>query len=73
MLHSLSANIPPLDKLITDIEQLSISNGKYMEHPNIFDVDLPMVCSYLTYWWDYGPDGTPPEYVLNWQKKHVPI
>ena len=29
----------------------------YAEQPNVFDVDLPLLCSYLSYWWAMGPDA----------------
>lgn len=61
MLHSLSTNLPHLDKILQSIDQLSTTNGKYIDNPIVFDVDLPLVCSYLTYWVQYGPDGNPPE------------
>ncbi|CAJ0581879.1 unnamed protein product, partial [Mesorhabditis spiculigera] len=57
MLHSLSAHIPQLDKMLNDVEQVSLASVTYAESPNVFDVDLPLLCSYLAYWWQLGPDG----------------
>uniref|UniRef100_A0A915J8H5 Ryanodine receptor n=1 Tax=Romanomermis culicivorax TaxID=13658 RepID=A0A915J8H5_ROMCU len=56
MLHSLSTNVPHLQKLLDDIDHAVQENIKYANSPNIFDIDLPLICSYLHYWWDYGTD-----------------
>uniref|UniRef100_A0A1I7XL42 RyR domain-containing protein n=1 Tax=Heterorhabditis bacteriophora TaxID=37862 RepID=A0A1I7XL42_HETBA len=37
--------------------QVSINNVMYGEQPNVYDVDLPLICSYLAYWFSIGPDG----------------
>ncbi|CAG9530378.1 unnamed protein product [Cercopithifilaria johnstoni] len=58
MLHNLLAHIPQLDKLLTDVEQVGQSGTMYRDQPAIFDVDLPLICSYLTYWWQLGPDSS---------------
>uniref|UniRef100_A0A915B3X3 Ryanodine receptor n=2 Tax=Parascaris TaxID=6254 RepID=A0A915B3X3_PARUN len=57
MLQNLAAHLPQLESLLTDIEQASINGTMYRDKPNVFDVDLPLMCSYLTYWWQFGPDG----------------
>uniref|UniRef100_A0A0N5AR96 Ryanodine receptor n=1 Tax=Syphacia muris TaxID=451379 RepID=A0A0N5AR96_9BILA len=50
MLQNLSAHLPELEKLLADIEEASNNNIMYRDKPHIFDVDLPLLCSYLTYW-----------------------
>ncbi|VDK67237.1 unnamed protein product [Onchocerca ochengi] len=57
MLQNLLAHIPQLDKLLADVEQMEQSGIMYRDQPAIYDVDLPLVCSYLTYWWQFGPDS----------------
>ncbi|KHN75295.1 Ryanodine receptor 44F [Toxocara canis] len=57
MLQNLAAHIPMLESLLTDIEQASLNGTMYRDKPNVFDVDLPLMSSYLTYWWQMGPDG----------------
>ncbi|CAB3399073.1 unnamed protein product [Caenorhabditis bovis] len=57
MLQNLSTHIPHLDKLLTDIESVSQNNTMYSEAPNVYDVDLPLMCSYMAYWFNVGPDG----------------
>nr|CAD2190378.1 unnamed protein product [Meloidogyne enterolobii] len=57
MLQNLSQHIPQLDKILLDIEQTAEKGVLYIESPNTFDVDLPLICSYLAYWWQFGPEG----------------
>ncbi|KFD64964.1 hypothetical protein M514_11549 [Trichuris suis] len=59
LLSSITADIPSLDKVLTDIEHLSQSGGKYQDAPAIFDVHVPTLCSYFSSWWQHGPNGTP--------------
>ncbi|CAI5451931.1 unnamed protein product [Caenorhabditis angaria] len=57
MLQNLSTHIPHLDKLLVDIETVANNNTMYSEVPNVYDVDLPLICSYMAYWFNVGPDG----------------
>ncbi|BFZ07812.1 hypothetical protein BsWGS_10847 [Bradybaena similaris] len=61
VMDQLKENVPTLEKIVTEIEGLAHSGGKYHEAPHIIEVTLPMVCSYLPYWLKYGPDGTHPD------------
>ncbi|KAK6023897.1 hypothetical protein OSTOST_10304 [Ostertagia ostertagi] len=61
MLQNLSTHIPHIEKLLTAIEQVSSNGITYAEQPNVYDVDLPLMCSYLAYWFNQGPDGRKPE------------
>ena len=58
MLNNLSAHIPTLDKLMAEIEAIAEKAEKYTDRPAAFDVDLPLICSYLTYWHQFGPEGS---------------
>lgn len=57
MLQNLSAHIPRLSKLLTEIEQVTQSGAMYKDQPAAYDVIFPLLCSYLTYWWQLGPEG----------------
>lgn len=57
MLQNLSTHIPHLDKLLKDIEEVAANNVMYVDQPNVYDVDLPLICSYLAYWFQQGPEG----------------
>ncbi|EGT37287.1 hypothetical protein CAEBREN_31615 [Caenorhabditis brenneri] len=57
MLQNLSTHIPHLEKLLTDLETVSNNNTMYSDVPNVYDVDLPLMCSYMAHWFSVGPDG----------------
>ncbi|XP_025103910.1 ryanodine receptor-like isoform X4 [Pomacea canaliculata] len=57
VMDQLKENLPGLDKIVSEIEELAHSGGKYHEAPHVIEVTLPMICSYLPYWLAYGPDG----------------
>ncbi|UJR09568.1 hypothetical protein I4U23_013803 [Adineta vaga] len=55
---NISQTIPHLPKIITDIEEHAVSKVKYGYAPDVVEVILPCVCSYLSYWWSNGPQKT---------------
>ncbi|XP_064623398.1 ryanodine receptor-like isoform X6 [Lineus longissimus] len=57
VMESLAENLPLLDKIVQEIEELAESGGKYAEAPHVIEVTLPMLCSYLPFWWCRGPDS----------------
>lgn len=57
MLQNLSHHIPQLEKLLLNIENVAQNGVLYKDAPNVYDVDLPLLCSYLAYWWQLGPEG----------------
>ncbi|XP_028834345.1 ryanodine receptor 3 isoform X8 [Denticeps clupeoides] len=50
-------DIPHLDGLMKDINDMSESGARYTEMPHVIEVVLPMLCSYLSYWWERGPEN----------------
>jgi ryanodine receptor 2 len=46
-----------LDKMIQEVEHFVDSEKTYNEVPHILDICLPMLCSYLPFWWAQGPDN----------------
>ncbi|KAL3874970.1 hypothetical protein ACJMK2_037916, partial [Sinanodonta woodiana] len=50
VMDQLVETLPPLEKIIAEIEELAESGGKYQEAPHVIEVTLPMLCSYLPYW-----------------------
>lgn len=56
VLSDLGASMPTLDELIAQIEKFVVSS-KYSSEPHTIDVIIPMVCSYLPFWWSQGPDN----------------
>ncbi|KAK0046902.1 ryanodine receptor 44F, partial [Biomphalaria pfeifferi] len=57
VMDQLKEHVPSLEKIVTEIEGLAHSGGKYHEAPHVIEVTLPMVCSYLPNWLKHGPDG----------------
>ena len=72
-MQTLATQIPSLEKLTQDIELAAEKKVKYAENMKVFDVDIPLICAYLHYWWNSGPEAaTQPELVhdklLSWKK-----
>ncbi|KYO28310.1 ryanodine receptor 3 isoform A [Alligator mississippiensis] len=51
--------IPHLDGLMREINGLAESGARYTEMPHVIEVILPMLCNYLSYWWEKGPESMP--------------
>lgn len=51
--------LPHLDGLMKDINDMSESGARYTEMPHVIEVVLPMLCNYLSYWWEKGPENCP--------------
>ncbi|XP_064490365.1 ryanodine receptor-like isoform X2 [Ornithodoros turicata] len=60
VMAALESSMPTLDDLVGQVEKFVTTNGKYTEQPFIIDVMLPMLCSYLPFWWSQGPDNVNP-------------
>ncbi|KAF1673942.1 RYR2 protein, partial [Pygoscelis papua] len=52
-------NIPSLVKLMEEIVELAQSGIRYTQMPHIMEVILPMLCSYMSHWWEHGPENNP--------------
>ncbi|XP_036006629.1 ryanodine receptor 3 isoform X7 [Fundulus heteroclitus] len=49
--------MPRLDGLMKDINDMADSGARYTEMPHVIEVVLPMLCNYLSYWWEKGPEN----------------
>lgn len=49
--------MPRLEGLIKDINDMAESGARYTEMPHVIEVVLPMLCNYLSYWWERGPEN----------------
>ncbi|TKC44229.1 hypothetical protein EI555_012073 [Monodon monoceros] len=52
-------NIPSLEKLMEEIVDLAESGIRYTQMPHVMEVILPMLCSYMSHWWEHGPENNP--------------
>ncbi|XP_072481377.1 ryanodine receptor 3 isoform X6 [Notamacropus eugenii] len=50
-------DIPQLEGLMKEINDLAESGARYTEMPHVIEVILPMLCNYLSYWWERGPEN----------------
>uniref|UniRef100_A0A8D0HN71 Ryanodine receptor 2 n=1 Tax=Sphenodon punctatus TaxID=8508 RepID=A0A8D0HN71_SPHPU len=55
--EELCPNIPSLEKLMEEIVELAESGIRYTQMPHIMEVILPMLCSYMSHWWEHGPES----------------
>ncbi|XP_034436295.1 ryanodine receptor 3 isoform X5 [Hippoglossus hippoglossus] len=53
--------MPRLDKLLKDVNDVSDAGARYSDMPQVIEVILPMLCNYLSYWWEKGPENSPPD------------
>ncbi|XP_012862710.2 ryanodine receptor 3 [Echinops telfairi] len=53
-------DIPQLEGLMKEINDLAESGARYTEMPHVIEVILPMLCNYLSYWWERGTENLPP-------------
>ncbi|KAG7269114.1 hypothetical protein CRUP_013378 [Coryphaenoides rupestris] len=51
--------MPRLSGLMKDINDMAESGARYTEMPHVIEVVLPMLCNYLSYWWERGPESQP--------------
>ena len=42
----MAQNVPVLEKIVSEIEGLAESGGKYVEAPHVIEVTLPMLCRF---------------------------
>ncbi|XP_028331499.1 ryanodine receptor 2 isoform X4 [Gouania willdenowi] len=51
--------IPNLEKSLEEIMELAESGMRYPQMPHIMEVVLPMLCSYMSHWWEHGSESNP--------------
>ena len=52
--------IPSLEVTLKEVEKFVDESISHDQSPHIIDVLLPMLCSYLPFWWNVGPDNVNP-------------
>lgn len=52
--------MPTLEAVLKQVEKFVDEEAKHSEQPHIIDIILPMLCSYLPFWWNQGPDNVNP-------------
>ncbi|TRY59413.1 hypothetical protein DNTS_004316 [Danionella cerebrum] len=51
--------VPSLEKALQEIDALAQSGVRYTQMPHVMEVLLPMLCSYMSHWWEHGPEHVP--------------
>ncbi|XP_047465590.1 ryanodine receptor 2 isoform X3 [Mugil cephalus] len=49
--------IPSLERSLEDIMELAESGIRYTQMPHVMEVVLPMLCNYMSHWWEHGPES----------------
>lgn len=57
IMQELEASIPSLEDLMTKFEKYVETETKYSKEPHVIDIILPLLCAYLSFWWNQGPDN----------------
>ncbi|XP_069170443.1 ryanodine receptor [Procambarus clarkii] len=52
--------MPTLETVLKQVEKFVEEETKHVDQPQNIDVLLPMLCSYLPFWWNQGPDNVNP-------------
>ncbi|VDN09841.1 unnamed protein product, partial [Dibothriocephalus latus] len=50
-MRTISQTLPTLDDIIDDIARLAEAGSDCADEPHLIEVTLPMLCSYLPFWW----------------------
>lgn len=56
-MSKMEGTMPTLENILNEVDQFIESDKTYADAPHIIDVILPLLCSYLPYWWAQGPDN----------------
>ncbi|XP_060521135.1 ryanodine receptor isoform X2 [Cylas formicarius] len=56
----MEASMPTLEAILSEVDHFVESDKTYSDAPHIIDVTMPMLCSYLPFWWSQGPDNVSP-------------
>ncbi|KPJ03404.1 Ryanodine receptor 44F [Papilio xuthus] len=59
IMAKMEQSMPTLETILNEVDQFVESDKTYNEAPHIIDVVLPLLCSYLPFWWAQGPDNEP--------------
>ncbi|XP_051926912.1 ryanodine receptor 2 isoform X3 [Hippocampus zosterae] len=51
--------IPNLDRSLEEIIEVAESGMKYTQMPHVVEVILPVLCSYMSHWWEHGLENNP--------------
>lgn len=56
----MESSMPTLETILAEVDAFVESDKTYNDTMHVIDVILPMLCSYLPFWWSQGPDNVSP-------------
>ncbi|XP_050357853.1 ryanodine receptor isoform X1 [Nymphalis io] len=60
IMAKMEQSMPTLESILNEVDHFVESDKTYSEAPHIIDVVMPLLCSYLPFWWAQGPDNVTP-------------
>ncbi|XP_075211293.1 ryanodine receptor [Lycorma delicatula] len=57
VLAQMENTMPTMDNILAEVDQFVESDKSHADAPHVIDVIMPMLCSYLPFWWNQGPDN----------------
>lgn len=61
IMAKMEVSMPTLETILQEVDQFVDSDKTYTDAQHVIDVILPMLCSYLPFWWGQGPDNVNPQ------------
>ncbi|GLG95824.1 Ryanodine receptor [Gryllus bimaculatus] len=61
VLARMEQSMPTLEAVLAEVDAFAESDKTHVDAPHIIDVILPLLCSYLPFWWAQGPDNVSPQ------------
>ncbi|XP_061600533.1 ryanodine receptor 2 isoform X1 [Cololabis saira] len=49
--------LPSLGQALEEVEELAGAGAQQTQYIHVAEVTLPMLCSYISHWWKWGPEG----------------
>lgn len=57
IMQKMEQTMPTLETIVQEVEHYVESEKSYQDAQHVIDVILPLLCSYLPFWWNQGPDN----------------
>lgn len=57
ILARMESTMPTLDAILAEVDQFVESDKTHSDAPHVINVIMPLLCSYLPFWWNQGPDN----------------
>lgn len=61
IMTKMESSMPTLETILSEVDHFVESEKTYQDAQHIIDVILPLLCSYLPFWWNQGPDNVSPQ------------